>query len=957
MQITHLKMAGILKMDIKNLFNRHTIPHLRNTYPWFLSLFSGIFLMFFSSVSFAQSFKHGEADLRKINFEDTKNHVDLSGEWAFYWQKLLQPNQVSANKPDYYVPFTNVWNTHEQLGKPFKAFGYATYALTIYIDHRKNPQLSFFIPAPYSSYVLWINGHEFAHNGVVATTKEAYTPHWLPIKKLYLAQSDTLRLVMQVANFDHYRGGFSQPIILGSNTYTEDLWNTELSITLILTGILLMVALIFFGLYFLGQKDPVVVFFALYCVFYIYRLIGVDKLYYLHQVFPDIPFKITFFFEYFTIFFCIYLFTGFVRTLYSNNSIVVRVIGYISLLYIGLLILTPTYMISFVSQAFFFIILFFVAYNFYMSVLAVVRKRKGSIFALLSMSSIGLAVTLNILGYFGYINPSSYYLFFGYFGFILFQTLILSHRFVYSFRKARQEAEQAAKAKSEFLANMSHEIRTPLNGVIGFTDLLMKTKLDSTQQQYMSTVFQSANSLLDIINDILDFSKIEAGKLEIVVEKTNINELMSQVADMITFQASQKNLEVLLNIPVDVPRYIWVDVVRLRQILVNLLSNAVKFTTTGEIELKVEMLGDVRSNYNSFRFSVKDTGIGIAPHNQEKIFQAFSQEDSSTTRKFGGTGLGLTISNKLLALMQSTLRVESELNKGTKFYFDINLRSEIGEVDEWKNLDVFKRVLIADDNKTNRSLVKSMLDLRNISYDEAENGQEVIDVLERGEKFDLLIIDYHMPYLDGLDTVRILRQKPKYKADKLPVILLYSSYAHEYINTESEKLQIRQLLVKPVIVQKVFEAMSKIASKFVEESQKTEETKSNQYLDERYLTILIVEDNKVNMLFARTIFKSVFPNGRILEAENGKLAVDIFRGDTPDIIFMDMQMPEMNGLEATLEIRKIENGKSRVPIIALTAGTVKGEKEKCIEAGMDDYITKPFVKDTIVKAIQRYLGK
>ncbi|WP_259015424.1 response regulator [Emticicia fluvialis] len=917
---------------------------------------TGVILLGLSSFAFAQPFKSGELDLRKADFSHNNNHIDLSGEWGFYWNKLLPPGQATNTRPDYYIPQTTIWNNLKQLGEPFKAFGYATYTLKIYIDHKKNPQISFFIPAAYSSYKIWINCQELSENGVVGTSKETYSPYWLPVKKMYMVQSDTLHLVMQVANFDHYRGGFSQPIILGSNQFMEDLWITELSIVLILTGILLMVSLIFFGLYFLGQRDPVVIYFALYCLVYIYRLIGVDKIYYINQAIPGIDFRITFFLEYFTIFFCIYLFARFLKALYPRKNVVIDVVEFICIVYIISLVVSPVYFITYISQGFFFIILFFVSYNLYKALQAFIHKKKGSVFAMLSMSSLGLAVALNILGYFGYIQPSSYYLFFGYFGFIFFQALILSYRFVYSFRKAREEAEQGAKAKSEFLANMSHEIRTPLNGVIGFTDLLMKTKLDNTQQQYMSTVFQSANTLLDIINDILDFSKIEAGKLEIVAVKTDIHELLTQVTDIITFQASQKSLEVLLNIPANAPRYIWVDVVRLKQILVNLLSNAVKFTETGEIELKLEVLGDVKHNLNTFRFTVKDTGIGIAPQNQERIFHAFSQEDSSTTRKFGGTGLGLTISNKLLALMYSELKVESELNRGTTFYFDLKLKSEEGESDEWENLDLFKRVLIADDNKTNRTLLKSMLDLREISYEEAVNGQEVLEMLERGKKFDLLIIDYHMPFLDGLDTVRILRHEPKYHARKLPVMLIYSSNNHEYINSESEKLHIRKRLVKPVIMQRVFEAMSNIARKSIEEVQKSETPNPLQYIDDRTLTILVVEDNKVNMLFARTIFKSVFPYGRILEAENGKLAVEIFKTENPDIIFMDMQMPEMNGLEATQVIREMETPEKRVPIIALTAGTVKGEKEKCLDAGMDDYITKPFIKDTVVRVIQKYLG-
>ncbi|NBA88590.1 response regulator [Emticicia sp. CRIBPO] len=940
-------------MYSKNTLHKHVIITRKKAFLY-LTLITFLFLG--TTIVYAADFKNGEADFRKTNFEDINTSVELTGEWAFYWKKLLNPHQISEGvKPDYYSKLTKTWDKHEQLNLPFKAFGYATYSLDVYVDHKKNPQLAFFLPATYSSYKLWINGKEFAKNGIVADNKKDYKAHWLPIKKLYIPSSDTLHLVLQIANYDHYRGGISQAIIMGNADYIERMWATELAITLILTGILTMVTLIFFGLYFLGQRDEVVVFFAMYCFFYIYRLIGVDKIYYVHQLFPNIDFRITFFLEYFTIFFCIYLFTRFLRAFYSGKNLVLKYIGYISLFYIGLLILCPVYLISYLSQFFFFVILFFVVYNIYRSAIAVYRKRRGSLFSLLSMLSIGTSVTLNILSYFGFLEPTPLYLFFGYFGFILFQTLILSHRFVFSFRKARQEAEQGGRAKSEFLANMSHEIRTPLNGVIGFTDLLMKTKLDNTQKQYMSTVFQSANSLLDIINDILDFSKIEAGKLELSVEKSDILELVSQVADMVAFQASQKNLEMLLNIPADIPRFIWVDIVRLRQILVNLLSNAVKFTETGEIELKVELLEGSKTHHRIFRFSVTDTGIGIDPKNQERIFNAFSQEDTSTTRKFGGTGLGLTISNKLLGLMKSELHVESELGKGTKFYFDLSLRSQQGEVAEWENQGTFKNVLVVDDNQNNRTLVKNMLEIQEINSVEAENGKVAIEILQSGQKFDLMIVDYHMPYIDGLETVREIRKNPEFSVEKLPVLMLYSSASDDYISQESQKLQIGQTIVKPIKIQQLYHALFKISGQGADDEQVVEAPKPENYVDTREHTLLIVEDNQVNMLFAKTILKSIFPKSRILSAENGRIAVDMFRKDPPDIIFMDMQMPEMNGYEATLEIRSIENNKSRVPIIALTAGTVKGEKEKCLEAGMDDYITKPFVKDNIVKVVQQHL--
>jgi PAS domain S-box-containing protein len=387
----------------------------------------------------------------------------------------------------------------------------------------------------------------------------------------------------------------------------------------------------------------------------------------------------------------------------------------------------------------------------------------------------------------------------------------------------KELAEAANKAKSEFLANMSHEIRTPLNGIIGFTDLLMNTNLGKTQEKYMTTINQSAKSLLDIINDILDFSKIEAGKLELYLEKNDVQEILSQIIDLILYESNQKNLTLELNIASDVPKYFWTDSVRLKQILLNLLSNAVKFTEKGSIKLNVSVAEKTNDSRAKILFSVIDTGVGIQEENKRKIFKAFSQEDNSTTRKFGGTGLGLTISNQLLGLMNSHLQLESTVQFGSAFYFYLDL--------EISNLvsDTVKEIIIPDANK-------------------------------------------------------------------------------------------------------------KIALKNYQK-----------------IKIMLVEDNKVNMLLLKTIIKNLFANVTIYEIPNGKVAVDQFETIHPDIIFMDIQMPIMNGYEATEIIRNLKSGQN-VPIIAITAGTEKEEKEKCIAAGMNDYIAKPIIKGIIEETFLKWVN-
>lgn len=521
---------------------------------------------------------------------------------------------------------------------------------------------------------------------------------------------------------------------------------------------------------------------------------------------------------------------------------------------------------------------------------------------------------------------------------------------------AKERAESASKAKSEFLANMSHEIRTPLNSVIGFSDLLQKTQLDTTQQQYNSVVFQSANSLLDIINEILDFSKIEAGKLEIDIDKSDILELSYQVSDVVCYQAYKKNLELLLNIGNNVPRFIWTDPIRLRQILINLMGNAVKFTASGEIELKVELAKETDdANKKIIRFSVRDTGIGIKPENQRKIFEAFSQEDASTNRKYGGTGLGLAISKKLLYLMGSELQLISEPQKGSTFFFELEVEVMDGDPEEWNDIEQYKNVLIVDDNANNRLLLREMLALKNIQTDEAENGHVALHLLGKSKKYDLVLMDYNMPEMDGIETVRQIRNNLHLGVSELPIILQHSSAEDELVNAACTALGVAQRLVKPIKMKHLFEAMSKAGNHSKSTGLSNKINTGKHFTRSGFYKVLVVDDNEFNIMLIKKMVSEILPEASIYEAINGKEALTIYTESTPDIIFMDVQMPEMNGHDATRAIRKMEKQNQHIPVIALTAGTQNEEREKCLEAGMDDFVTKPFITNAIVEVINKWL--
>jgi signal transduction histidine kinase len=745
----------------------------------------------------------GILDLRQTDFNSET--VNLHGEWKFFWDTKLQPDDAEPYFE--YKPFPELWHNVLWKKNEIPSQGFATYKLSILLPE-KRPRLSLDIPEMYCAYTLFVNGEKTASNGTPGTDKKSTIPYWsVQVVPLH-SHEDTLHITLQVANFHHLKGGVSKEIKIGSHHVLQMQNQLDDAFNYFLTGCIIMGGFFFLGLYLFGSHDKAILYFALFCIIYSYRIIGSGQ-YSLQAILPDISWTISIHLEYLSLFLAVAMFALYTRYLYPDDAPqkILSVMSGICFAFALITLLSPPILFTRLIDPFIFIVLIYIAFAVIIYWKAYRNKRTGAQYALLSSAAIFLIIICVILEYYGITTPFPFILFAGYVTFFFCQSLILTFRFAYTLKKAKEDAELGLRTKSEFLSTMSHEIRTPLNSVIGMTHLMIRDNPRADQKEQLDVLLFSANNLLNIVNDVLDFSTIEAGKIRFTLEPMDMKSLSRNIVSGYQAAANTDKIKFILDLDEKIPQQILGDKTRTAQIVGNLVHNAIKFTNEGYVKLSVQTI-EREADEVTLTIAVEDTGIGIALDKQQLIFERFTQADSSSSRGFSGTGLGLSISKKILELQGIDLNLKSEPGKGSTFSFTQKFqvledkKTEVLSEPSLKTPLAGIHILVVEDNAMNILVLRNFLTRWGASYDIANNGEDALHKLNTSHQ--LILMDMHMPVMDGYEATRALRER----GETLPIVALTASLA---LNAEEQifSIGINDIVHKPFMPDRLLEAILK----------------------------------------------------------------------------------------------------------------------------------------------------
>lgn len=720
--------------------------------------------------------KNGLLDLSSWNFSENGS-LPLEGEWNFYWKNFRDSIDENADKVTAEIP--GLWNDIPITGN--SSFGYGTYELTVLLPEN-HTRLAMSIPDIYSAYLIEVNGQYFTSDGEVGRSKMAYTPHFNTSTRSLPAGIDTLKIRVKVANFDHSKGGFGRALILGSfNLYNKRVLNVSLDI--FLTGSLIMGGLFFLGLYLFGNQSKPILYFALFCVVWGYRIVA-SGIYALHSLFPNMPWEISLRLEYISMFLAALFFNKYVYHLYKKdyNKIFERIFSISFLILIIIATFFPPYIFTQTIEPFFAVVVLGLILVVIIITKSAFKRRSISIYGIASILVIFFVFIYFFLSYFGFFERSVFVSFLGSITFVFLQSLVLSFRHSRELKDAKDIAEQASNAKTEFLSTMSHEIRTPLNAVIGLSNYLVEENPREDQKESLDNLKFASENLLSLINDILDYNKIDAGKIDFEEKPFNVRRLLDGTIAAYGHIAEEKGVELTYTVDQHVPEVIVGDITRLSQVLTNLIGNAIKFTKKGYVEVSLNFVARTNDKV-AVKFSVQDTGVGIPEDKQRLIFESFTQASSSTTREFGGSGLGLSITDKLLGLMGSKLFLKSEIGVGSLFYFTQFF--EVAEPDQVKPIINSKNngvslegshVLIVEDTVVNILVARKFLEKWEMIVDSAENGEIAVEKIKTNH-YDIVLMDLQMPVMDGYQATIAIRQM----GVQTPIIALTAAAVTEVI--------------------------------------------------------------------------------------------------------------------------------------------------------------------------------